>query len=59
MGLKAGIDAVEKRKNIFLLRGIEPQPPSPLLYRLSYPGTGEVNRNYKYLQIRTALNLSQ
>jgi hypothetical protein len=34
---RAGLDSVEKRKILSLL-GIEPWPPSPSLYRLSYPG---------------------
>jgi hypothetical protein len=36
VGLRAGLDAVEKRK-ILPPPGIEPGPSSPSLYRLSYP----------------------
>jgi hypothetical protein len=37
VGPRAGLEAVEKRK-ILPLQGLEPQPSSTLLYRLSYTG---------------------
>jgi hypothetical protein len=35
---RASLEIVEKRKNL-LLPGIESQPASPSIYRLSYPGS--------------------
>jgi hypothetical protein len=52
MGLRASLDATEKRWNSALL-GIEPWPSSPSLYRLTYPGSHYIYvlRVQKILQI--------
>jgi hypothetical protein len=53
VGPRAGPDIMEKRK-ILLLPGIEPRPPSPSLYRLSYPGSDHM---YYYVTKFTKKNL--